>query len=63
MDSRYEPVRSSGVFGIVLLKDKRPDLPENLVKPAKPATAGAEEEEGDEPAPPEPFEFDPAKEK
>jgi 26S proteasome regulatory subunit N2 len=63
VDERYTPVKKgTSVLGIVLLKDNKAGEPVELVTPAKPPTA-EEEDEGDEPNPPEPFEFDPEKEK
>jgi len=61
-DERYKPVKQVGAFGISLLRDSKPDLPETFVTPLKPPTGDELEDEGDEPEPPEPFEFDPAKE-
>lgn len=63
VDERYTPVKKgTSVLGIVLLKDNKAGEPVELVTPAKPPTA-EEEDEGDEPNPPEPFEYDPEKEK
>jgi 26S proteasome regulatory subunit N2 len=62
VDERWSPVKKRGVHGIVLLKDNKSGEPVELVTPAKPPTAD-EEDDGEEPNPPEPFEFDPDKEK
>jgi len=61
VDDRYSPVKTDDLFGIVLLKDNKPELPEEFVSPAKAPTTDSIEDE-DEPEPPEPFEFDPEKE-
>jgi len=55
VDSRYIPVTES-VHGIVLLKDTKPGEAEDIIKGGVP-TLGSQEEEGDEPEPPEAFEF------
>jgi len=62
VDDRYSPVKTDDLFGIVLLKDNKPELPEEFVSPAKVPTADTIGDEDDEPEPPEPFEFDPEKE-
>lgn len=62
VDERYSPVKKKGTIGIVLLQDNKSELPTELVTPAKPPTA-EDEDEGEEPNPPEPFEYDPEKEK
>jgi len=59
VDERYTPVKRCGTLGIVMLKDNKREEPVELVTPAKPPTGIDEEDEGEEPAPPEPFEFDP----
>jgi 26S proteasome regulatory subunit N2 len=62
IDERYKPIKTTPgeVFGIVMLKDLKPDAPEELVTPA--ALAGTKAEEENEPEPPEAFIFDPTKE-
>ncbi|KAL6045570.1 proteasome regulatory particle base subunit [Balamuthia mandrillaris] len=61
-DERYTPIKQEGALGIVLLKDSRPGEEEVFVTPAKPPT-GEHDDEENEPEPPEPFEYDPEKEK
>jgi len=58
-EERYKPIREGDAFGIVMLKDLKPELPERLVSPTTAAGGKAVEEE--EPSPPEPFEYDPQK--
>uniref|UniRef100_A0A7S1DMZ6 26S proteasome regulatory subunit RPN2 C-terminal domain-containing protein n=2 Tax=Hemiselmis andersenii TaxID=464988 RepID=A0A7S1DMZ6_HEMAN len=52
---RYEPV-SNKLWGVVMLKDLRPDDEAQIVEVTVPANAPAEKE-ADEPPPPEPFEY------
>eukprot|EP01117_Protostelium_nocturnum_P011551 TRINITY_DN418_c0_g1_i1.p1 TRINITY_DN418_c0_g1~~TRINITY_DN418_c0_g1_i1.p1 ORF type:complete len:986 (-),score=320.55 TRINITY_DN418_c0_g1_i1:97-3054(-) len=64
-DERYEPIKGRGAVGITLLKDKKPDQPEELVTPAAASgtSSGAPKvEEEKEPEPPAPFVYDPTKE-
>jgi 26S proteasome regulatory subunit N2 len=57
-DSRYVPIKKGVVGGILLMLDKHPDQPEELIDPSAPtaessAASGAQDE-----APPfEPFEY------
>ncbi|ORE11727.1 26S proteasome regulatory complex, non-ATPase subcomplex, Rpn2/Psmd1 subunit [Rhizopus microsporus var. microsporus] len=58
-DSRYAPVKSENIGGIIMLIDKRPDEEEDLLQPRVPSgdgsgRSGAQEEEA---APFEPFEY------
>ncbi|CAG8455290.1 13893_t:CDS:10 [Ambispora leptoticha] len=54
-DSRYIPVKKGIVGGILMMKDQRPDEPEELIAPSAPAANEPAEEE--EAPPPEPFEY------
>nr|XP_039249968.1 26S proteasome non-ATPase regulatory subunit 1-like [Styela clava] len=57
-NSRYEPLKPLTHGGIIILNDKKKDEPEELVEPVIAGGAKKEEEdEGDEPEPPEPFEY------
>ena len=56
-DSRYVPVAAGRASGIIMLKDQSPDADEELLPETAAAPAGAAAEEGEEPAPPAPFEF------
>jgi len=58
-DERYTPVKEGEVFGIVMLKDNKPQEPENFITPA--ATGTNKTDEGPEPEAPEPFDYDPTK--
>eukprot|EP00164_Ancoracysta_twista_P002156 GFYU01002846.1.p1 GENE.GFYU01002846.1~~GFYU01002846.1.p1 ORF type:complete len:990 (+),score=411.16 GFYU01002846.1:151-3120(+) len=57
-DDRYVPVKKANT-GIILLKDTKPGEPEDLMDSRAPAPVEGDGpvEEGDEPEPPEPFEF------
>jgi 26S proteasome regulatory subunit N2 len=55
--SRYAPLKRLLFGGIIMLKDKSPDQPEEILEPVTAGGPKKEEEEGDEPEPPEPFEF------
>jgi len=69
VSDRYTPVRSSHVSGIVMLNDNKPGQPEELVTaassttqaPAASSTAATTSQQDNEPAPPEPFQYDPTK--
>ena len=54
-DARYEPV-SSKLWGMVMLKDLRPEEAVSIVEVTVPASTQGPKEE-DEPPPPEPFEY------
>lgn len=59
-DSRYQPVKKHDLFGILLLKDLNPDQEETIILPSAPTAevkANTAPDEGDEPPPPEPFEY------
>merc|ERR1719432_78618 len=59
-DARYRPMKDLSIGGIVMLNrtDKGDKMDEEIVEPMEvnKASTGSEEE-GDEPAPPEPFEW------
>jgi len=60
VDERYKPLKpESQAFGIVMLKDTKPEATEDFVSPASTPSGSGNEEE---PQPPQPFEFDPDKE-
>jgi 26S proteasome regulatory subunit N2 len=68
ISDRYSPVRSSHVSGIVMLHDNKPGQPEELVTAASTTqaaatttTTSATTSQDNEPAPPEPFQYDPSK--
>jgi len=58
VDPRYVPI-TEGVHGIILLKDSKPGEKEEIIPGALPTSAGAGvlEDEANEPAPPESFEY------
>eukprot|EP01113_Clastostelium_recurvatum_P036086 TRINITY_DN509_c0_g1_i1.p1 TRINITY_DN509_c0_g1~~TRINITY_DN509_c0_g1_i1.p1 ORF type:complete len:961 (+),score=274.09 TRINITY_DN509_c0_g1_i1:139-3021(+) len=58
-DSKYQPVKQRDVYGIVLLKNQRPDEPEELVTPSGRFTAASATPTPDEqePEPPAPFQW------
>lgn len=63
-DERYQPVKTTDINGIVMLRDTKPGTPEELVTPAAATgTAGTTGAQDNEPEPeaPEPFEYDPQK--
>jgi len=63
VDERYKPVKQADLFGILMLKDNKPDQPEEYVTPSKPTVGGeGHGDESDEPEAPEPFDYDPEKE-
>ncbi|KAG9508808.1 26S proteasome non-ATPase regulatory subunit 1, partial [Fragariocoptes setiger] len=53
--SRYVPIKDISIGGIILMKDTRPDEPEELVEPV--IAHGSKAGEEKEPEPPEPFEY------
>jgi len=59
IDERYTPIKEGEVFGIVMLKDNKPQEAENFITPA--ATGTNKQDDGPEPEAPEPFDYDPAK--
>ena len=54
--ARYTPLKDVSHGGVVMMRDTKPSEKEDIVEPV---TAGGPkvEEEGEEPAPPEPFEW------
>jgi 26S proteasome regulatory subunit N2 len=55
VDERYRPI-SDAAYGIIVLRDSKPNDQHDLITDAEPSAPSAKDEE-DEPAPPEPFEF------
>jgi len=56
-DCRYSPLKSVDVGGIIVMRDMKESEPEDLIEPLPASTAVAGEDDGDEPEPPEPFEY------
>ena len=57
-DERYVPLKKENIYGIVMLKDTKPEQEEVFVEPKAPKTPGGSgEPEEDEAEPPEPFEW------
>jgi len=56
-DKRWKPLKDITIGGILIVRDAAPNEPIDLVKPVAACGPRKEEEEGDEPAPPEPFEY------
>jgi len=59
VDDRYKPVREGDIYGIFMLRDSKPNEPEEIVE----KTVGGvdQKDDGPEPEAPEPFEYDPSK--
>lgn len=55
--SRYKPIKEITIGGIVMVADTKSNEDEELVEPVSAGGPTAENEEGDEPEPPEPFEY------
>jgi len=53
--SRYRPIKDVHIGGIILMDDRKPDEPEDLIEPVTAHCSKVEEEK--EPEPPEPFEY------
>ncbi|KAL7631720.1 UNVERIFIED_CONTAM: hypothetical protein RMT77_017975 [Armadillidium vulgare] len=53
--SRYKPVKDLSIGGIIVMRDLKPNLTEELVQPVP--AMGPKTEEETEPEPPEPFEY------
>lgn len=57
-DSRYIPIKKGEVGGILLMADKQPGEPEELINPSAPTAEGSGSSGAqDEAAPFEPFEY------
>jgi len=57
-DCRYSPVKSVNNGGVIVMRDLKETEPEDLIEPLPAsATVTGAEDEGDEPEPPEPFEY------
>lgn len=56
-DCRYQPLKSVNIGGIILMKDSKESEPEDLIEPLPASATDSVEDEGDEPEPPEPFEY------
>lgn len=56
VDERYKPV-SEMAYGVVVLRDLKPGVEEDLITTTVPSGATRPADEEEEPAPPEPFEF------
>lgn len=54
---RYSPLKSVDVGGIIVMRDLKESEPEELIEPLPASAALTGSDEGDEPEPPEPFEF------
>lgn len=60
---RYKPIRSGETWGIVLLKNYDPNTPEDFITSSSSQGAPSSatpKDEGEEPNPPQPFDFDPS---
>jgi len=57
VDDRYVPIKKGEVFGVVVLKDTKPELPEELVTPTTVSSTSSTTPAEEEPEPPEPFEY------
>lgn len=55
--TRYIPIKDITIGGIVMLRDQKSEDPEELVEPLPAGGPKPVEDEGDEPEPPEPFEY------
>ena len=55
-DPRYKPLKPISLGGIILLQDRQPDQPQEFLEPVV-ASGPQIESQGDEPPPPEPFEY------
>lgn len=55
--SRYRPIKDITIGGIIMVTDTKSSEEEELVEPVSAGGPTAENEEGDEPEPPEPFEY------
>jgi len=57
-ESRYTPLKPATIGGILILQDSKEDEPEDLIEPLPASSVpGSEEDEGEEPSMPEPFEY------
>lgn len=58
-EGRYTPVKKGEVFGIVIVRNKKPDEPEELVERQKLVTGSgaAPADDEPEPEPPAPFQW------
>ncbi|CAL8114196.1 unnamed protein product [Orchesella dallaii] len=56
-DKRWKPLKDITIGGILVVRDASPSEPIELVQPVAACGPRKDEEEGDEPAPPEPFEY------
>lgn len=62
-ESRYQPVRAGALTaGILVMRDVKPGEDEDLIETKTPSSRPAPADTAGEPAPPEPFTFDPDKE-
>jgi len=57
VDDRYVPIKKGEVFGVIVLKDTKPQLSEELVAPTTVSSTSSTTPEEEEPQPPEPFEY------
>jgi hypothetical protein len=55
VDPRYQPIKTNDTFGIIILKDIKPELPEELVQLSN--TSSNKETKKEEPQPSAPFEY------
>lgn len=55
--SRYRPIKDITIGGVIMVTDTKSSEEEELVEPVSAGGPTAESEEGDEPEPPEPFEY------
>ncbi|KAJ5071825.1 26s proteasome non-atpase regulatory subunit 1 [Anaeramoeba ignava] len=57
IDERYRSIKSNAQFGVILLHDTKPDENEELVIVEEKIQTESPQDEGEEPEPPEPFEW------
>lgn len=55
--SRYSPLKPVSVGGIIMMRNSRMNEPEELLEPLPAAKTPSMDDEGEEPEPPEPFEY------
>ncbi|ELT92764.1 hypothetical protein CAPTEDRAFT_182474 [Capitella teleta] len=54
---KYSPLKDASIGGIIMLKNNKPDEQEDIIEDVAAGGPVKQEDEGDEPSPPEPFEW------